>query len=146
MKPNHNWAPDRQAWLQKIFDKGSQGLIAQGKQSVEGTSCVYRDPDGNKCALGMCIPNSKYRKSWDDKEGGTTPYIGVSPDIAVAKIKRAQAVAKALGCKTDEEATALRDFQMCHDHASEEGDFLKSFTAHAHSFAMKYNLNTSVLG
>lgn len=51
---------------QQIFDKIVAGLASQGfKQSVDmsdGGMCVYRGPDGLKCAVGWLIPDEEYSK------------------------------------------------------------------------------------
>lgn len=139
----HNWKPDRQVWLQGIFDTGVRGLLAQGEQSIDGNRiCQYRDPNGNKCALGMCIPDSKYDPSWDG-DSGTSPYITSTGDMAAIVAKRSLVIAKALGCVTEEEADALRRFQSCHDDAG-PCNFIPRFTERAKSFAMRFNLNTDV--
>ena len=140
----HNWKPDRQAWLQGVFDTGVRGLLAQGERSFseENDVCQYRGANGNKCALGMCIPDSKYEPSWDGG-GGTTPYITPTEGTAISVAKRSLAIAKALGCETEEEADALRRFQSCHDDAH-SSNFIPNFTERAKSFAMRFNLNTDV--
>jgi len=48
----------RQEW----FDTSVRGLRAQGGPSVCEVSgfCVYRGPEGRKCAIGFLIPDEKY--------------------------------------------------------------------------------------
>jgi len=53
---------------QEIFDLAWNGLKAQGfgKSRVPGKArCLYRGPDGLKCAIGHCIPDGNYRKKFD---------------------------------------------------------------------------------
>lgn len=33
--------------------------------SLDGERCLYRGPDGKKCAVGMFIPDNKYRSEMD---------------------------------------------------------------------------------
>ena len=51
---------------QEIFDTVARHLFAQGKQSRDPVSCLYRGPDGTKCAVGVLIPDATYD---EDMEG-----------------------------------------------------------------------------
>lgn len=54
---------------QEIFNKVWKGLKSQGWQrSVRGEKCLYRGPDGLKCAIGHLIPDEHY---WKEMEGKT---------------------------------------------------------------------------
>lgn len=50
---------------QQIFDKVATHLIKQGKRAAikdeYGKVCMYRAPDGCKCAAGCLIPDRLYR-------------------------------------------------------------------------------------
>lgn len=49
---------------QEIYDKVKAHLLTQGKRSTKyGPSgiCVYRNPDGLKCAVGALIDDEHYR-------------------------------------------------------------------------------------
>lgn len=37
----------------------------QGAPSMGGDSCLYRGPEGRKCAAGFFIPDADYRESFD---------------------------------------------------------------------------------
>jgi len=59
---------------QEIFDLAYIGLAKQGfkrsyqkETSTDGPFCLYRAPDGKKCAIGFCIPDEEYRPNL---EGG----------------------------------------------------------------------------
>lgn len=49
---------------QQIFDKVATHLATQGKravsQHVDPYNCMYRSPDGGRCALGALIPDDEY--------------------------------------------------------------------------------------
>lgn len=47
---------------QQVFDAAVDGIAAQGfKRSVdEHNACLYRGPDGLKCAVGHSIPDELY--------------------------------------------------------------------------------------
>lgn len=44
--------------LQEAFDKAARGVIAQGKPSHNAEFCLYRGPDGLKCAVGHLLDES----------------------------------------------------------------------------------------
>jgi hypothetical protein len=50
--------------LQELFDKALIGIRAQGGPAVlfeDGIGkCLYRSPEGNKCAIGHNIPDEEY--------------------------------------------------------------------------------------
>lgn len=44
------------------------GVMNQGKPAKdENGDCFYRTLDGQKCAVGMCIPDSRYNSEWEGK-------------------------------------------------------------------------------
>lgn len=53
---------------QQLFDIAYAGLAKQGfirsYDLIRG--CMYRSPDGLKCAIGQCIPDRLYTPSMDD--------------------------------------------------------------------------------
>ena len=70
--------------LQEIYDKVKAHLIAQGRPAmcvltgeegytgatgspIRGEVCMYRAPDGAKCAAGCLIPDEKYHPSMEGK-------------------------------------------------------------------------------
>lgn len=53
--------------LQEIFDIVSKHLLKQGRRSLSANNskCVYRSPDGLKCAAGALISDEEYRPEMD---------------------------------------------------------------------------------
>ena len=45
---------------QEFFDKTMEHLRKQGVRSARGTSCLYRGPEGTRCAIGFHIPDDMY--------------------------------------------------------------------------------------
>ena len=45
---------------QETFDTVVAHLRKQGRKSQEDRQCLYRGPDGTKCAVGCLIPDSEY--------------------------------------------------------------------------------------
>jgi hypothetical protein len=61
--------PDDPPKLQALFDEVALGLLEQNAKSageVESTeTCMYRDPDGLKCAVGMVIADEHYSPTFE---------------------------------------------------------------------------------
>jgi hypothetical protein len=51
---------------QELYDYIGTFLIKQGKQSKNGDGCIYRGPNGTKCAVGCVISDHYYRKRMDN--------------------------------------------------------------------------------
>lgn len=45
---------------QQVFDKVSLHLLQQGKRSSVRRKCLYRGPDGLKCAIGCLIDDTHF--------------------------------------------------------------------------------------
>lgn len=54
---------------QEVFDTVIRHLVNQRKASVNGYNgeCVYRGPDGTKCAVGCLIPDEVYNVGMEGK-------------------------------------------------------------------------------
>lgn len=57
---------------QEIFDKVAKHLLTQNKKSVisfpdESVCCVYRNPEGLRCAIGCLIPDEKYETYFENR-------------------------------------------------------------------------------
>jgi hypothetical protein len=54
---------------QKTFNKVARHLLKQKQKSVvaNSTRCLYRGPNGLRCAIGCLIPNRLYNESMEDK-------------------------------------------------------------------------------
>lgn len=61
---------------QNMFNFVCRCLAIQQRRSADRNGdCLYRGPDGMKCAVGHCIPNGEYRPSFDGNGGA--PAISV---------------------------------------------------------------------
>lgn len=57
---------------QQVLDHVLDHLRKQMRQSVKpNLSCAYRTSDGNKCAIGACIPDELYHPNMDAGAGMT---------------------------------------------------------------------------
>lgn len=51
---------------QKLFNRIAEHLRTQGRPALdEFGDCVYRGPNGLRCAIGAVIPDYKYRRSFE---------------------------------------------------------------------------------
>jgi hypothetical protein len=51
---------------QDLFNKAARHLLRQNQQCLdEDDGCVYRGPDGMKCAIGALFPNAVYEKGME---------------------------------------------------------------------------------
>lgn len=116
---------------QEVFDAAVGGVLAQGRPSIseDGKQCLYRGPDGAKCAAGHLIPDELYRPSFETQ----------SIDVIAAE---------ALPFETS--ASFLMQLQAAHDAAAGDDHqgicpFLDQFRDEALDIARDYGLSTAVL-
>jgi hypothetical protein len=56
-----------EATAQQVFDQVARHLLTQMKRSLnEMMECLYRGPDGLKCAAGCLIADDEYQPGWED--------------------------------------------------------------------------------
>jgi len=100
--------------LQDYFTKAYHGLASQGfVKSSEGGRCLYRGPNGLKCAIGHCIPDDEYRSSF---EGGSASHV--------------LNIDNAFGWK-------LNRLQICHDDAQSSEDMKSRLLAFAKHYGLE---------
>lgn len=83
---------------QEIFDKAALGVLNQGKRSVDGSErCLYRGPNGLKCAVGHLVDNEAIAKEMDYygsiSSVLSSPYLGLpywmrANELLLAKLQR----------------------------------------------------------
>lgn len=86
---------------QRLFNDAYLGLKSQGFQrSIDlNHQCVYRSPDGLKCAIGHCIPDTDYH-----------------PDMEGYDIQNNLAALEVLDTRYPEYSRSLaRELQQAHD-------------------------------
>lgn len=104
---------------QEAFDTMVRHLRKQGRKSQddERQTCLYRGPNGLKCAVGALIPDEEYRPEWDEK--------GMSASKIVKCCHALQGV----------DSNLLSIMQTIHDHCS-----ITNWEAHFKSTASNYGL------
>lgn len=90
---------------QETYEKVRDHLLKQGKQSMtvdkrNRENCLYRGPNGLKCAIGCIIPDDLYRPEMEGK--------GAESE-ALADVRLA------LGATSLDDVTFLTDLQELHD-------------------------------
>jgi hypothetical protein len=69
-----------QATTQEVFDQVAKHLLTQNKQSEgehnNGLTCMYRSPDGLKCAAGCLIGDDEYLSHWERRSWGFVSRVG----------------------------------------------------------------------
>lgn len=101
--------------LKDIWQFCYDSMIKQGNPSVENGNCLYRGPDGRKCAIGFIIQNEDYEKDMNSESASTIcfEYYGFNRgnEEVVKKVK------------------FLEDIQHCHDRNWHKKDefFIKDF-------------------
>lgn len=89
---------------QEIFDIVARHLLKQGAKSEDTETCLYRGPNGLKCAVGVLIPDAYYLPAMEGR--GVDTFMD-----------RFHEAGKASGI-THESLPLLRKLQACHDEVS----------------------------
>ncbi len=88
---------------QQVFNKVAKHLLAQDAQSLEGTNCRYRSPEGLQCAVGCLINDENYTEELEDIPSDKEPVR--------------KAVAASLGQFVgSQDAAFLTELQKIHDY------------------------------
>lgn len=99
---------------QKYVDDAFRHFVAEGHPpSVNSHGCRYRTEEGNRCAIGLQIPDARYDSLL---EGRST---------------RTRVLLEALGLSgvMKEDSRFLTDLQRCHDGAAQQSKTQESFVA-----------------
>jgi hypothetical protein len=69
MKWRIDMSPSTQEELQEVFDRIARHLLRQGQKSkkADSNACLYRGPEGLKCAVGILIPDTLYSEKLEDR-------------------------------------------------------------------------------
>lgn len=60
---------------QDIFNIAANGLLKQGKKSMDRSSCMYRGLNGLKCAIGMLIPDELYQDRFEGQSASDSDVM-----------------------------------------------------------------------
>lgn len=112
--------------LQTVFHRVAQHLLAQGKRSENNKGCLYRGPDGLKCAIGVLIPDELYKRGLEN-----TP----ADDPAVLEVLEEAGVLTLGGPYTNRLVNLLRQLQLVHDDTQPE-----NWPARLETIAKEYDI------
>jgi hypothetical protein len=110
---------------QELYDFVVAAIVKQGRPSVgDNDRCLYRGPDGLKCAYGHVHPDSMYSEEMESRD--------------IIELSERHMIPESLSRHTP----LLNHLQLCHDGPSETNDFIfiKEFCQNANAVAKKYNL------
>jgi hypothetical protein len=109
---------------QELYDYIVEAIVKQGRPSVgDNDRCLYRGPDGLKCAAGHVIPDSMYLPVAMENAG-------------VDAIHNQNGLPKSLIPHVD----LMCFLQNAHDGNSNRVDFLSGFLRSAKNTAVEFNL------
>lgn len=109
---------------QATFDKILLFLLDQGRQASDGHNCLYRAPDGCKCAFGCLIPDETYAA--DNWEGKIVAYL-----VEIGQVEFDSRVTQNL----------CADAQLIHDKFSDSfGEFRSYIIIQFKELARRYDL------
>lgn len=125
---------------QELFTNAYLGFASQGwRRSVEETSygCVYRGPDGSRCAIGWNIDDADYDPAMEN----CSVYCPTQEGWTADAIIKSKAIALVAGVQEADWAFAA-DLQKIHDqcgadHPAFEERYLKTAME---EFAIAHNL------
>lgn len=111
---------------QQAFDIMVQHLRQQGRPSRDDVAgCMYRGPDGTKCAVGALIPDELYR---DNMEGRTIRPLLIQDCNAYSELCR---------LLDSIDLQLLEEMQTIHDHHT-PANWERSFKECAEEFGLDY--------
>jgi hypothetical protein len=111
---------------QEVFDKVWDHFITKkNPQSIDINSgtCLYRGPQGERCAAGLFIPDEKYHVELED--ASACPLDDFDP-TNVKPEDRFQCRVAIILSESVKSPRFLRKLQLLHDHA-DSSDFTDSF-------------------
>lgn len=118
--------------MQETFDFVVGKIREQGCASMgDNKSCLYRGPNGTKCAAGHVIPDDKYDPIMENCTVAKNEFTGMNEGVKLIR--------KVL-LETGHDLQILRGLQFCHDESSRFENFLERFEREAKSLAETYEL------
>jgi hypothetical protein len=110
---------------QELYDYIVEAIVKQGRPSVgDNDRCLYRGPDGLKCAAGHVIPDSMYS---EEMEGNAVDSLALQTLPFLSK--------PALPKSLHPHQKLLTYLQSNHDAAAHDNDFMGSFLSYSNTLA-----------
>jgi hypothetical protein len=127
---------------QQIFDQVARHLLTQKRKSVKTPEtltgrCLYRGPDGMKCAIGVLIPDEEYVEAMESLSISQL----LNEQIPHNKGFDLQPILPLLKARfEDVDPPFLNALQNLHD-----GCFVENWKKELRGFAVDHGLNSTVL-
>jgi hypothetical protein len=129
--------------IQELFDTACSALIKQGAPSIDTSEalpayarCMYRAPDGKRCAVGHLISDENpYLTELTQKN----PGIGSTFSFVGSALTHEQIPVDGLTI------AFLIELQFAHDNNKNARNFVAMFKLAASQLAKKFDLDASVL-
>ena len=125
--------------LQEIYDKVKAHLLAQGRPAMFQGSCVYRSPNGLKCAVGCLITDEAYD---EDLEGVPVRcLLGCNEDDEETVAAYEQMLRQSgIDTSNKELVRMLSALQYAHDDGVSDAHVTWDIQARLRRVAMQFNL------
>lgn len=114
---------------QEAFDKALIGIWKQGGFSFDKHSCVYRNPNGRKCAVGHLISDKEYTINMD--VGNKDVYGLEAHNLLPKKLKSLM------------KDKFLLELQRAHDEPNFDSNFMSNFLIRMLELGKHFNLDVS---
>lgn len=127
---------------QQIFNRAVTGVLSQGGPSVRhgrdhtdepSVFCLYRSPNGRRCAAGWVIPDELYK---EDMESNLAGNVFRRPALA--------GLVTGVGCDLLQRLQDVHD-GLANTHQGDDDTFLDAFRTDARIVAAEFNLTTEAL-
>ena len=112
-----------------VIDHIESKVVEQGCKSLNGMTgmCAYRGANGTKCGIGFIIPDSRYKKRFDDDSVSAGPIRNViSYEQNTKSLGIDTAISKLGSVEWTYRVNFLNDIQLAHDKALNNG-FVDNF-------------------
>jgi hypothetical protein len=118
---------------QEMFDQAVLGVVGQGKRSVNAAGkCLYRGPNGLKCAVGFLIADKRYNAEYNGAGASSPEVINMIEASIGRELKNI-------------EISVLESLQTMHDGCERPGHFIDDFIRGVTCVAKDYNLKMPVV-
>lgn len=115
-----------QSTAQQVFEQVASHLLTQMKKSEGSNYCLYRSPEGLKCAAGCLIADDEYFSNMDDNHGVSWStfvarnYVPAKHESLITRLQNIHDIY--------EPRDWLRELRRAADHFELDDNILKKFS------------------
>lgn len=118
---------DTEVSSQAVFDATVIHLFQQGQQAIANQICLYRSPNGMKCAVGVHIRDDEYSEKMENKMVINLKDANLLPSRLIPHLK------------------LLIDLQDFHDDSDNWRENDRTFKNKLKAIAEKYRLSSTII-